>query len=87
MVVALAALFGDDHVLQNIAPTFIWVAFWVGLVPFVVLFGNVWAYLSPFRAIADAVAWAGGRLASTGGRSPTRSGSGAGPPRSCSSSS
>jgi hypothetical protein len=49
-------------VLENIAPTFIWVVFWVGLVPFVVLFGNLWAVLSPFRAIADAVAWTAGRL-------------------------
>ena len=62
LVVAAAALVGDDHVLQNIAPTFIWVVFWVGLVPFVVLFGNIWAVLSPFRAIADAVAWTAGRL-------------------------
>ena len=56
-LVATAALVGDDHVLQNIAPTFVWVVFWVGLVPFVVLFGNVWAVLSPFRAVADGVAW------------------------------
>ena len=57
VLVAAAALVGDDHVLQNIAPTFVWVVFWVGLVPFVVLFGNVWAVLSPFRAVADGVAW------------------------------
>jgi hypothetical protein len=62
VVVAAAALVGDDHVLQNIAPTFVWVVFWVGLVPFVVVFGNLWALLSPFRAIADAVAWTAGRL-------------------------
>jgi hypothetical protein len=61
-VVAAAALVGDDHVLQNIAPTFVWVVFWVGLVPCVVLLGNIWAVLSPFRAIADAVAWAAGHL-------------------------
>jgi hypothetical protein len=62
VIVAAAALVGDDHVLQNIAPTFVWVVFWVGLVPCVVLFGNLWAVLSPFRAIADAVAWAVARL-------------------------
>ncbi|HEV8251307.1 MAG TPA: hypothetical protein VGQ15_15160 [Gaiellaceae bacterium] len=62
VVVAAAALVGDDHVLQNVAPTFVWVVFWVALVPFVVLFGNLWAVLSPFRAIADAVAWTAGRL-------------------------
>jgi len=62
VVVAAAALVGDDHVLQNIAPTFVWVVFWVGLVPCVVLLGNIWAVLSPFRAIADGVAWAATRL-------------------------
>jgi hypothetical protein len=61
-VVAAAALVGDEHVLENIAPTFVWVVFWVGLVPFVVLFGNLWAVLSPFRAVADGVAWAADRL-------------------------
>jgi hypothetical protein len=41
----------------NLAPTFVWVIFWVGLVPVVVVFGNLWALLSPWRAAADAVAW------------------------------
>ncbi len=50
------ALVGEKVVLENIAPTFVWVVFWVGLVPFVVLLGNVWAVLSPFRAVADAAA-------------------------------
>ncbi|MEX0674184.1 MAG: hypothetical protein WD067_05380 [Gaiellaceae bacterium] len=62
LVVAAAALVGDERVLENIAPTFIWVVFWVGLVPFVVLFGNLWAVLSPFRAVADAVARTADRL-------------------------
>jgi hypothetical protein len=62
VVVAAAALVGDEHVLENIAPTFVWVVFWVGLVPFVVVFGNLWSVLSPFRAVADAVAWTAGRL-------------------------
>jgi len=62
LVVAAAALVGDERVLENIAPTFVWVVFWVGLVPFVVLFGNLWAVLSPFRAVADGVAWIADRL-------------------------
>jgi len=62
LLVAAAALVGDERVLENIAPTFVWVVFWVGLVPFVVLLGNLWAVLSPFRAVADAVAWAAGRV-------------------------
>jgi hypothetical protein len=62
LVVAAAAIIGDERVLENLAPTFVWVVFWVGLVPFVVLFGNLWAVLSPFRAVADAVAWLADRL-------------------------
>ena len=41
----------------NIAPTFIWVLFWLGLVPLTILFGNVWSWVNPWRAAADAVAW------------------------------
>jgi hypothetical protein len=33
------------------------VVFWLGLVPVVVIFGNVWRVLSPWRAIADFVAF------------------------------
>ena len=56
-IVFLAALFGEPSAGLNVAPTFVWVVFWLGLVPLVVLFGNVWAVLSPWRAIADATAW------------------------------
>ena len=39
VVVWLAALFGRPDAGDNIAPVFIWVVFWLGLVPIVVLFG------------------------------------------------
>jgi hypothetical protein len=58
VLVWLAALVGVPDAGANIAPTFVWVIFWVGLVPVVVIFGNLWAVLSPWRAVADAVAWA-----------------------------
>jgi hypothetical protein len=35
--------------------------FWLGFVPLVILFGNVWSVLNPWRAAADAVAWLGER--------------------------
>lgn len=54
----LAALVGVPDAGDNLAPTFVWVVFWIGLVPVVVLLGNLWAVLSPWRAAADAVAWA-----------------------------
>jgi hypothetical protein len=58
-LVFAAALVGEDSVAVNLAPTFIYVDFWLGLVPLVVLLGNVWSVLSPWRAVSDAVAWLG----------------------------
>jgi hypothetical protein len=56
-LIALTALFGERSPAQNLAPTFVYVLFWVGLVPVVVLVGNVWPLVNPWRAAADAVAW------------------------------
>jgi hypothetical protein len=58
VVIWLAALVGEPDAGDNLAPTFVWVVFWLGLVPLVVVFGNLWSVLSPWRAAADAVAWA-----------------------------
>ena len=60
------ALVGERSAGSNFAPTFIYVGFWLGLVPIVVLFGNVWSALSPWKAGADAAEWLVGR---TGGQS------------------
>ncbi|MDQ3778046.1 MAG: fenitrothion hydrolase [Actinomycetota bacterium] len=57
VLVWLAALVGAPDAGDNLAPVFVWVVFWLGLVPVVVLFGNLWSVLSPWRAAADAVAW------------------------------
>jgi hypothetical protein len=66
-VLALAtALFGTTVELLNFAPTFVYVIFWLGLPLLSVTLGNVWAVLSPWRAIADATVWVlerGGREA------------------------
>jgi hypothetical protein len=57
VIVFWAALAGERSPGTNLAPTFVWVVFWLGLVPLVLLLGNVWRWLNPWRAIADAVAW------------------------------
>ncbi len=54
--VMATALLGERSAATNIAPTFVYVAFWLGLVPVVVLLGNVWAWLNPWRAAADGLA-------------------------------
>jgi hypothetical protein len=56
LVVLTAALAGARSPATNIAPTFVWVIFWLGLVPLVVLLGNVWRVLSPWAAIGDGIA-------------------------------
>jgi hypothetical protein len=40
---------------RNLAPTFVYVVFWVGLVPITVLFGDVFSLFNPWRAVARAV--------------------------------
>ncbi|MDQ4082377.1 MAG: fenitrothion hydrolase [Actinomycetota bacterium] len=62
VVVALAALLGSRTPAFNLAPTFVYVVFWLGLVPVVVLLGNVWPALNPWKAAADAVSWLAQRL-------------------------
>ena len=68
LVVTLwSALWGTTISLENFAPTFIYVIFWLGIPLLSVLFGNVWSVLSPWRAIADFVVW----LLELGGRQAT----------------
>jgi hypothetical protein len=56
VVVTAAGILGDTSPNENLAPTFVYVVFWLGLVPVVVLFGNVWRPLNPWRAAADGAA-------------------------------
>jgi hypothetical protein len=56
-VVLAAALVGTTDPFANLAPTWIYVAFWLGLPFLSLLLGNVWRALSPWRALADAFVW------------------------------
>jgi len=51
VVAILAGYLGHDSALDNFAPTFILVDFWVGMVFVSVLFGDVFRAFSPWRAI------------------------------------
>ncbi len=57
VVTVWAALWGTSLPLENFAPTFIYVIFWLGLPLLSILFGDVWRVLSPWRAIADLAVW------------------------------
>jgi hypothetical protein len=63
-VTVYAGLVGVQDTLGNLAPTVIYVVFWVGMVVASVLFGNVWRLLSPWRSIARTVAWVARRVSS-----------------------
>ncbi|MDX6399119.1 MAG: hypothetical protein QOJ43_2527, partial [Gaiellaceae bacterium] len=64
-LVFLTALLGEPSSAQNLAPTFVYVIFWLGLVPVQVLLGNVWPVLNPWLAIANGVEWLWRRLGQT----------------------
>jgi hypothetical protein len=57
VVVEIAALVGDVDPFSNLAPTWVYVTFWLGIPVLSVLFGNVWRALSPWRAFADGAVW------------------------------
>jgi hypothetical protein len=57
-VVIVSGLVGTQSPLDNFAPSFIFIIFWVGLAFASALFGNVFAALSPWRALGRAAGWA-----------------------------
>lgn len=60
--VVYAGIAGSQTATANLAPTAVFVIFWVGI-PFAsVLAGDVFAVLSPWRTIARGVSWAAQRL-------------------------
>jgi len=68
-IVVYAGFAGEqDLPTANLAPTFIYVLFWVGLPVLSLLFGDVFAAFNPWRATARALGWVARRLG--GGRRP-----------------
>ena len=65
-VVVYTGLRGTQSPAANFAPTFVFVIFWIGLVPASVLFGDVFRAFNPWRAIGRAVGWAASRVARGG---------------------
>jgi hypothetical protein len=58
-----AGLAGVQSPQANFTPTFIYVIFWVGLVPASILLGDVFRAFNPWRAIARAAGWSAARFA------------------------
>ena len=56
-LVVYSGLAGSSTATSNFAPTFVYVIFWVGLVPASVLFGDVFRAFNPWRAVARLAAF------------------------------
>jgi hypothetical protein len=65
-VVIYTGLQGTQSPAANFAPTFVFVIFWIGLVPVSVLFGDIFRAFNPWRAIGRAVGWTASRAARGG---------------------
>jgi hypothetical protein len=50
-----AALHGTRDPMMNLAPTMVWVVWWVGLSLVVACIGNVWPAVDPWRAVFEAL--------------------------------
>lgn len=53
LLVIVAGLLGDPNPFKNIAPTTVWVVWWVGFAYISGLLGNLWAVLNPWKVIFD----------------------------------
>jgi len=61
VIVVYSGIAGAQLPYSNLAPAFIYVAFWVGLAFLSVLFGDVFRPFNPWRAFARAVSWIAAR--------------------------
>lgn len=70
-LILVTGFLGQQDPIHNLAPTLVWVIWWVGLAFFVALIGNVWPALNPWTAIYDGVLRLKGS-AGTGKKKATR---------------
>jgi len=63
VVTVLAGLWGSQNPLRNIAPTMVWIIWWVGLAYVSAFFGNLWSLINPWRTIFEGAEWLYRRIA------------------------
>jgi hypothetical protein len=56
-LVILSGLLGDQTPTANLAPTFVWIVWWVGLAFLTALVGNLWELVNPWKILFE---WADG---------------------------
>jgi len=65
-VVIAAGLVGEQNPYRNIAPTLVWIVWWVGLAYVTAFAGDLWALVNPWRTIFDGAQWLTRRLGGRG---------------------
>ena len=68
-VTIASALWGTSDPLMNLAPTMIWIVWWVGLSFAVLLLGNFWSVIDPWRTTFDVLDASARKLGVTRGLS------------------
>ena len=53
VLVVATAFFGTSKPIENLAPTFVWIGWWVGLGYAVALLGNLWALINPWKIVYE----------------------------------
>src|SRR6266566_4171319 len=66
VLTVIAGFYGSQNPYQNIAPTLVWIVWWVGLAVFSAFFGDLWVLINPWRALFD---WADRCFRTVTGRS------------------
>ena len=66
VVAVLAGLFGDQNPYRNIAPTLVWIIWWVGLAYIAAFVGDIWGLINPWRTVFDGAQWLYRRLGGRG---------------------
>ncbi|MFQ5656015.1 MAG: hypothetical protein ACE5G5_00570 [Candidatus Methylomirabilales bacterium] len=51
ILLILAGLVGDQYPLRNLAPTVVWIIWWVGLAYISALAGDLWALINPWKVL------------------------------------
>jgi hypothetical protein len=57
VIVVFAGLIGDQNPYRNIAPTVVWIIWWVGLAYLQAFLGDLWRLINPWRTAYDTANW------------------------------
>jgi hypothetical protein len=57
LVTVLAGFLGNENPYRNIAPTLVWIIWWVGLAYVSAFAGNLWSLVNPWRTLFEGAEW------------------------------